>query len=44
MAQRISSVPGVAGSTVTYENGTRRVTMRVVLQGYSLTADPDTTD
>jgi hypothetical protein len=36
--------PGVAGSTVTYENGTRRVTMRVVLQGYSLTADHDTTD
>ena len=36
--------PGVVGSTVTYENGAQRVEMRVVLQGYSLTADHDTTD
>lgn len=36
--------PGVAGSDVTYTDGVRRVTMRVVVQGYSLTADHDTTD
>lgn len=36
--------PGVAGSEARYANGVRRVTMRVVVQGYSLTADHDTTD